>query len=301
MAGAIYDFFGFRATDSSDSALAAAATLECPFLNELCEKRLSDGLISGACAIKPVSSTPVICCPIRLYADDYKILRLVARQAWGTDYPLMPGCESRQWARANSSNVVGVFGKRWGGELRLPKKDGHGNYFVDWILALIGPAGQLTEFIALEVQTMDTTGNYRHGRNELLLENRDLIKTSVGINWENVSKRIIPQLIYKGQVLQREDLAKKGLFFVCPKPVFDRILSRLGGRKVLPPYPPQHGSMTFIAYDYDPTVPPIDGAPAPLAVVDTLGTTVERLQRAFNDVTLQDANVYQAAITAALG
>ncbi len=42
--------------------------------------------------------------------------------------------------------------------------------------------------------------------------------SKAGVNWENVSKRILPQLIYKGYVLRRERLCSKGLFFVCPKP-----------------------------------------------------------------------------------
>lgn len=301
MAGAIYEFFGYRSEDSSDEALQYPSTYDCPFLEAACDKHLSNGDPSGACAIKPQTSEPVICCPTRIYADNYRILHHIAEQAWGPDQVLVPGYDARMEAITRRRQIVAVFGKRWGRELRLPKKDGHGNYFVDWILALVGASGSLEEFIALEVQTVDTTGNYQHGRSALLCEDRRLVKTSVGINWENVSKRIIPQLVYKGQLLQRESLAKKGIFFVCPKPVFDRILSRLGGREALPGYPAQHGSITFIAYDYDPSANMADGTIVPLAVVDSLSTTVERLQRAFNDVTLQDANVYQAAIEAALG
>jgi len=115
-----------------------------------------------------------------------------------------------------------------------------------------------------------------------------------------VSKRIIPQLIYKGQVLQRESPAKHGIYFVCPKPVLDRILRRLGGSKMLPEYPAQHGSLTFLAYDYSTDVEVKAGVPQELAVVERIGTTVERLQRAFNEVTLQDADVYRTAIEAAL-
>ena len=43
--------------------------------------------------------------------------------------------------------------------------------------------------------------------------------SNAGMNWENVNKRILPQLIYKGHVLRREELCRKGLFFVCPKHV----------------------------------------------------------------------------------
>ena len=46
-------------------------------------------------------------------------------------------------------------------ELRLPQKRGSGGYYIDWILALIGDDGNLREFVAVEVQAIDTTGNYR--------------------------------------------------------------------------------------------------------------------------------------------
>jgi hypothetical protein len=43
---------------------------------------------------------------------------------------------------------------------------------------------------------------------EALLTQREIIADTVGFNWEHVSKRIIPQIIYKGQILQREDLCR---------------------------------------------------------------------------------------------
>jgi hypothetical protein len=301
MAGAIYEFFGYRADDTSKQAGDAATDRKCPFLNDRCKKQLNNREISGVCAIKPKTSAPVIICPIRLYSDNYRILSSVAREAFDRDLPLQPGKEARAWAITNRRPAVAVFGQRWGGELRLPKKQGHGNYFVDWILALITSDGSLQEFVAIEVQTMDTRGNYHSGRNSLLNGTREFVDIDASPNWENVSKRIIPQLVYKGQVLQREDLCKKGIFFVCPKPVLERIISRLGGRDELPHYPKQNGAITFVAYDYDTGVSPEDGVPLPLTVVDQHQTAVSKMQDAFNRVTLKEANVYQAAIEEALG
>ena len=60
---------------------------------------------------------------------------------------------------------------------------------------------------------------------------------------------------------------------------------------MLPTFPAQHGSITLVAYDYDLATPSCDGASPPLKVVGTLATTVERMQRAFNDVTLKEPNV----------
>lgn len=300
MAGTVWEFFGYRATDTSPEAVLAASTRQCPFLGETCEKTLSDGEISGVCTVKPVTTSPVICCPIRLYADDYRILRDVSDKAFGVGLPLSPGRQAVLKARRTGLPTVAVFGKRWGGELRLPQKGGTGGYFVDWVLALLDGNGTLVEFVAIEVQTIDTTGNYRASRTALLSDERNIVQSTVGLNFENVSKRILPQLIYKGQVLQREELCKKGLFFVCPSPVYERIMKRLGGNEGLVRYALQPASITFMAYDLDYENSYVDATPVPLELKTDHSTTVYKVQEAFNNVTLPDENVYKFAITSAL-
>jgi hypothetical protein len=299
MAGTIWEFFGYRADDRSDKAVAAANQQYCPYLEGPCEKRLSDGTVSGVCSIKPVKSGPVICCPIRLYADEYRVLRDVAKLAFQKECALIAGAQASMLARERGEAVVAVFGKRWGGELRLPQKDGAGSYFVDWVLALLDANGKLVEFVAVEVQTIDTTGNYRNGRNALLSQQRTNPPTTAGLNWENVNKRILPQLIYKGQVLQRETLCRKGIFFVCPRPVYARIMARLGGQEGLIRYALQPASITFLPYEFD-SNGSSDGEPVALRPLSPHSTTVYKVQEAFNNVTLPDENVYQKAIESAL-
>lgn len=299
--GTISDFFGYPATDRSATAIAAAESHHCPFLGETCHKRLRDGTIAGACAIKPANSGPVICCPIRLYADDYRILKDVADKAFSPDLPLVTGPSARRAARETKTATVGVFGKRWGGELRLPRRNGSGSYFVDWILALVDPDGNLVEFVAIEVQTIDTTGNYWPSRAGLLSPSRDIVNSTANPNWENVNKRIIPQLIYKGQVLQREEGCKKGLFFVCPTPVYHNIMARLGGQKGLTEVHLQPPAITFMAYDFVAQDQRVEGQPVPLQLDLAHTTTVYKLQERFNNVELPGANVYRDAIEIALG
>lgn len=301
MAGKIWEFFGYRADDHSTAAIAAATHKQCPYLADTCEKRLSDGLIAGVCTIKPMTSGPVMCCPIRLYAEKYRILYDVAKIAFEEDYELVAGRKASERAKAKQEPVVAVFGKRWGGELRLPQKDGAGSYFVDWVLALLDANGKLKEFVAVEVQTIDTTGNYRNGRDGLLSPERTNPTTTAGLNWENVNKRILPQLIYKGQVLQREALCRKGLFFVCPHPVYTKIMLRLGGSGGLIRYALQPASITFLAYDHNMETGIIDGETTLLKALPPHSTTVYKVQEAFNNVTLPDENVYRTAIEAALG
>lgn len=83
MASNIIELFGYSPTDQSPAAKKARKNLECPFLGQTCTKTLSDGTISGMCTLKPMTSGPVICCPVRLYAEDYKVLKDVAVQVFG--------------------------------------------------------------------------------------------------------------------------------------------------------------------------------------------------------------------------
>lgn len=299
MSGYISEFFGYKAEDASTIALNTANSQICPFLGSPCTKVLSrDHLISGVCSVrqKTEGSPSVICCPIRIYAEDYKMLHLISRQAFGRDFGLYAGRAAVERARAEGGSIA-VFGHGWGGELRLPQRAGTGSYFVDWVLARLDENGELAEFTAIEVQTIDTTGNYREARTALL-ENRSVISDTVGLNWENVSKRIIPQLIYKGQVLQREDLCRTGLFFVCPKAVYDRVLNRLGGRERIPTFPTQPASIHFVAYDY--TEPPRDGSITQLGIVEEHCTTVYKVQEAFSSMNLPEGKVYRDAIRKSL-
>lgn len=304
MATTIREFFGFRAEDHSQAAIDHADRALCPFLGDKCTKTLSDGLIAGVCTLKPSRSGPVICCPVRLYADDYRILRDVADIAFTPGLPMKPGRSAVIEATHTGSDVIAVFGKRWGGELHLPQRGGVGAYFVDWILARINGKGDLVEFVAIEVQSIDTTGNYRDSRIALLDPARSVVPATAGFNWENVNKRILPQLIYKGNVLQREQLCRKGLFFVTPVPVYNKIVGRLGGAGVLQQYPLQSGSITFLAYDLDPTAaadPSAHGKPVPLVQQVNHTTSIVQVAQAFAAPgALPPMDVYQRAIRTAL-
>ena len=299
MAGYISEFFGFNASDNSKISLQTAAKRNCPFLGSFCVKTLSrEKIISGVCAIKQKTpgSPSVICCPIRLYAEDYKMLHLISEKAFRQKLNLFAGRTAVDKAR-KEGGAIAVFGKGWGGELRLPQRKGMGSYFVDWVLARLDAQGELAEITAIEVQTIDTTGSYADAQ-EHLAKDREIISDTAGLNWENVSKRIIPQIIYKGQVLQREDLCRSGLFLVCPKPVYQRILDRLGGTDKLPKFPSQPASINFIAYDT--IAEPIDGKITPLGIIEEHCTTVYKVQEAFSSLNLPEGNVYRDAISRSL-
>lgn len=100
---------------------------------------------------------------------------------------------------------------------------------VDWILVYISKDCEPLDFCAFEVQTIDTTGNFRDSFYAVSQKDRTNQWTSAGLNWENVSKRILPPLIYKGSILGRGEFCSAGMFFATPFPVYDRVMDRLGG------------------------------------------------------------------------
>ncbi len=299
MSGFISEFFGYRAEDTSTIALENISRQVCPFLSSYCTKMLGDKVnrtLSGVCAVRQVTagSPDVICCPNRIYAENYKMLSTIAQKAFGMKLNLYAGKLAVEKAKSEDG-AAAVFGHGWGGELPLPKRQGRGSYYVDWILARLDGNGELVEFTAIEVQTIDTTGTYQNAR-RALIGHHTIEKDTVGLNWENVSKRIIPQIIYKGQVLQREELCRSGLYFVSPKPVYDRVLERLGGKEKLPQFPTQPAAIHFVAYDYLMDEPLEDGKIRLLDIIEEYCTTVYKVQEAFSAVDLPEQNVYRDAI-----
>ena len=79
MSGYISEFFGYRAEDTSTIAAENTSRQVCPFLSSYCTKALGDKTnrtLSGVCAVRQVTpgSPDVICCPNRIYAENYKML-----------------------------------------------------------------------------------------------------------------------------------------------------------------------------------------------------------------------------------
>lgn len=290
----LVELFGYSPDDKSPAAMAPRAGSSCPFVQGRCIKQFKSGLVSGACTLKPTQSGPVICCPNRMYAENYKVLLDVAIDAFG---PGMRLCKKPADAVCDGSDVV-VFGKHWGKELRLPNRVKGGGYFVDWVLARLGKNRTLEEFVAVELQTMDTTGSYESQVHGFLGTGTVLPAKQSNINWENVSKRILPQIIFKGHVLRQEQLCRKGLYFICPSPVYSRIIARLGG--TLRTYHQQPGALTFRQYDVGGPVE--SGKVRPLEFKGQLTTTVDQVALAFTAPSnLPEPGVYEQAIRTSLG
>jgi hypothetical protein len=254
-------------------------------------------------------SVPVICCPNRLYANGFEISREVCEIAFGSGTTAMRPSAIQDGVLAGSltGKEVAVFGKGWGGELPLPKATaGTGSYYVDWILARMNSVGKANELTALEIQTIDTTGSYGEqaaacfaGHPFEDAQGRTPGYSNAGFNWENVNKRILPQVIYKGHVLRREPRCTKGMFFACPTQVFQRISARPGGVDALHHYEPRSGTITFLGYTLGPEQP--RGCIRPLVRTDKFTTTVDQVALAFTSPrNLPPSRVYEAAVNAAL-
>ena len=296
MALQVTEFFGFTPLDPSASSFVADK--KCPFISAPCCKPNH-----GACSVKQLTAPePVICCPNRMYADGYKMLTEIAESAFGGTVKLI----KPEDVKGEEGEVI-VFGHNWSQELPLPRPS-KGNqsrtYFVDWILAKLDGNGEVQDLTAVEVQTIDTTGNYSEQSNAFFAgefftdkQGREPGFSNAGMNWENVNKRILPQVIYKGHVLRREAKCKKGLYFVCPKQVYERILDRLGNH--LHKYSAGNGTITFRSYELGDQVD--QGSQRELVFTDEFTTTVDQVALAFTSpMNLPGQDVYEQAITKAV-
>lgn len=295
-----YECFGFP--PGSPLIGSAMRAKECPFVGGTCTKTFRNGVVNGACTlVNPTNGIPVPCCPKRLYGDDYRVLIDVVRTAWGEGFPLV----LQDGEMPVAGGFVIPFGQKQGQEVRIAHKDlkGSSKFSIDWILAKVDAERNLEGFVAVEVQTIDTTGNYQNQFMDLA-EKHDPIaingmerpkKSSGNFNFENVNKRILPQLITKGHVLRREPLCTKGLFFICPTAVHERILARVGQ---LDDYPIQSGSVTFLSYSVDTES---ETLPKALKLDHTTTTTTDQLSLAFSSPKhLPPQGVYEDAIRKAL-
>jgi hypothetical protein len=266
----------------------------------------------GACSLEQTAGDPIIICPNRLYANDHAILLDVAVHAFGPGVHLInaPSLKNLKSNNTVTGNEVVVFGKYFGSELSIPQPKlakeliGKGAFFIDYILAKIDRTGSPEAFTAVEIQSIDTTNSYKK-QADSYFQGKPYVDakgncpgwTKAGLNWGNVAKRILPQLIYKGYVLRRERLCGKGLFFVCPQQVLDKIRLRLSTNML--EYPIAAGTITFQAYSLgdDPGL----GQHRQLIKGETFTTTVEQVAYAFvSPVNLPDMGVYEKAVLKAL-
>ncbi len=277
-----------------------AARKWCPFIDAKCKKSQS----GGACALQPDRGDPVVICPNRLYVDEFQVIQEIARDCFGDQIEFVTDHEAQRRQRGGklSGQEVVVFGQGFSGEVGITAPAGEdaagGSFKIDFLLCTVDPELAPEAIVAVEVQTIDTTNSYKPA-SEAYYNERPFPgvsgpeTTKAGFNWENVSKRILPQLIYKGHALRREKKAQHGLFFVAPHAVIEKIKVRVGG--ALLDYPQGPGTITFKGYSLGPEV---DRGYRSIELIEEFTTTVEQLAFAFvSPRNLPDLGIYDQTLT----
>ena len=89
------------------------------------------------------------------------------------------------------------------------------------------------------------------------------------------------------------------VYILFVRPIYERVLRRLGGKERIPKFPTQPASIHFVSYDYVETEF-VDGSIRPLDVIEEHCTTVYKIQEAFSAMNLPEGNVYRDAIMRSL-
>lgn len=215
----IIEIFGHSPTDYSSVARKYWSLNACPFIGQACTKYDHTKTICyGVCAVSGKNDAIVIC-PNRLYADNYETIRKVSHDAFG-DVEFMLFQDYIQ-KKDDIHQCVVALGQNSGREVKIQ------NMSMDWVLAHIID-GALVEYIGIEVQSIDITGNYRDAWYAARDKKNIIPASGHGLNWANVHKRLIPQLIRKGLMYSRSSFVKKGIYFILPEEVYLRFEDILG-------------------------------------------------------------------------
>jgi Restriction endonuclease NotI len=152
---------------------------QCPFIQSRCVKRSARYPLDPypVCSVWKGNSSPpnpltdLICvCPKRFYAVDF--LKDVVAHCWPTPAP------------ANAKVVPEV------------KMKGFGN--VDFVIADVDADGAIGQFLSVELQAIDITGSVSPAYDSLRAATDLAKRPTYGLNWDNVYKRYVTQLIRKG-------------------------------------------------------------------------------------------------------
>lgn len=220
----LVEVFGYAPDDLTPSTRSLWELGACPFTNKSCSKANHDAtVIYGTCSVTSTFGDCVIC-PNRLYEDDYKSLKRVASDAFGEKIELLMFNEYIKRRNEQGPFIV-ALGQNSGREVKIGR-----SLSMDWVLAKVED-GKLIEYIGIEVQSIDITGNYRdcwYAYKNLNSPVGTIPSSEHGMNWANVHKRLIPQIIRKGVVYSNSKLVKSGLYFILPDIVYRKFEDVIG-------------------------------------------------------------------------
>lgn len=179
----ILDLFGVDTSSEPQlDWIEIAATQRCPFVEKPCYKirKSQPDIAIGTCTVQFMDQ-PIMICPHRL---------LERRQIFIDCFHLLTGHEP-----GNELHIVS--------EISVPGGS------IDYILAS-ARRGKVRDFVAIELQTLDTTGTVWPDRQRFLSskgvqgipQNDILNRKSFGMNWKMTSKTILVQLLHKIQTFE---------------------------------------------------------------------------------------------------
>lgn len=179
----IVEFFGHAVRSSTVNWSQVVLSQQCPYLNKRCYKvRKSDPSVSiGSCTVLyGKSPKPTIICPTRL---------IERRQIFTDCFHLLT-----QHVPGNELHIVS--------EVSVPGGS------VDYFLVSVAN-GKVTDFVGIELQTLDTTGTVWPERQRLIRElglcrsdDAEVSEKSFGMNWKMTAKTILVQMHHKVQTFE---------------------------------------------------------------------------------------------------
>ena len=105
--------------------------------------------------------------------------------------------------------------------------------------------GRIREFVSVELQAVDLTGSVAPAYSALL-DSRPVVETTFGVNWANVRKRYMDQLVAKSFYHHQWGTR---VVAVMQTPLFDRLHKHIGFDQ-LPTGPTSAVDVVFLLYDY---------------------------------------------------
>lgn len=198
----------------------ANAEYQCPFINNTCTKTSHD--IAGplpVCTVYRGKTPAAICvCPNRFYEAD--IAADVIAHAWAGPPPANP--------RVVHEVQMEKFGK------------------VDFVLADMEPHGRtIRKFVSVELQAVDITGSYLPAYTAVTNNQMMPKGPKFGINWANVRKRFVSQLIAKGFYHHHWDTR---IVAVLQSNMFDKLQAHAR----VPEVALDESNIVFMLYQYAP-------------------------------------------------
>ena len=272
----LIEVFGYNPSDLTNEVRALWKLGGCPFINKTCIKINHDqSIIYGTCSVTSPYGD-IIICPNRLYDGNYSVLKKVSLDAYGDTIPFMLYDQFLS-KRGQVNECIVALGQNSGREVQVGRA-----LSMDWVLAHVSKA-RLLEYVGIEVQSIDITGNYRDAwhsyKNISNKTDMTMIPSSQhGLNWANVHKRLIPQLIRKGIVYSRSALVKKGLYFILPDIVYKKFEDIIG-HDIPTVDTPNRETLTVYTYKLGEEVP--HGQQRELIEVRKLHFTLEEFSNRF--------------------